>query len=137
MTIKLNCITIKSMLNKQILLPLLLVIVIIGVFILIPKVFRIHVVTDKINISSIIISDDVINLKIDFGGNSGAMFSGYKTEYRNSTLYINVYWTYLRVLMKGYGDISIPNTYDNIDAIYFQGSNSEDKRLIWSETDQK
>ncbi|WP_036667961.1 hypothetical protein [Paenibacillus sp. HW567] len=93
--------------------------------------------TNIINPSSIFISqcnisNHIISIKGGFS-DSANRYRGYKVDYSDNALYIKIKGSILS-LNGSTGDfnISIKNSFGDIQKIYLQGSDSSQRTLIWS-----
>ncbi len=85
---------------------------------------------NTIDITNIDVTDNFINVKGEFNG-SAVWYEGYKTKYDNGNLYITILGLKLAPASKGSINISIPNNFGKIDAIYLTGDRNNDDILIW------
>lgn len=87
--------------------------------------------TKNVFVHSVQVSSSTIDIKVDFL-TSSTLLKDYETIFKNNSLFVEI--------ISGKNGsrfphtISIPNTYDNINTIYLQGSGESDRKIIWKAT---
>lgn len=91
--------------------------------------------TNVVTFSYVAVSTSTIELKGGTFFTGFGWYNGYKADYKDGVLYVDLVVSMIhRPGMQGTPfSISIPNTYGTINRIYLRGHGSEGDKLIWQQ----